>query len=174
MKKLRINVLERVIKHMIHGDTDRAGRLMEKLMAAIGSQIVNESNYGNSDDPMFPARRELQRELDDDIDQDRVEPEAGELAADDLGAMDAAPGEGDEDCSADAVAQMIADLVKAGGLDEDKLAQIVDIIVGSDELEGEGEGDLGDELAPVDELPPVEDEMGTMDPAVAGDEALKL
>lgn len=156
MKQLRIKVLERVIKHMIHGEKDRAARLMEKLMAAVGSQIINEANYGNGDDPMFPARRELQRELEDDMEQDRVEDPEADLSAD--LPQDGEPTDAncdEEDCSPTAVAQMISDLVKAGGVDEDKLAQIVDIIIGGEGEESEGELD-GADLG-TDEVPGAED-----------------
>ncbi len=173
MKKLRVKVLERVIKHTIHGEKERAARLMEKLMAAVGSQIVNEANYGNEDDPMFPARRELQRELEDDIAQDRVEDEPTELGDDlpaDGGELEGEPCDDDGECTPDAVAQMIADLVKAGGVDEDKLSQIVDILVGD---EGGDEGGLeGDNLdadavpgegEPTDEFQPEGGETGAID-----------
>lgn len=155
MKKLKVQVLERIIKHTIHGEADRAARLMEKLIAAVGSMIVNESNYGNTDDPMFPARRELQRELEDDLEHDRVDTElpaeGGELDAElPAGAgEECADGEECEDFGADAVAGMIADLVKAGGVDEEKLAQIVDILV--------GEMDQPEEPVPGEELPAEED-----------------
>lgn len=167
MKNLRVQVLERVIKHTIRGDSERAGRLMEKLMTAIGSQIVNEANYGNTDDPMFPARRELQRELEDDLELDRVDMADGEETSmtDDPAGV---PGAGeceDGECSPEVVAQMISDLIKAGGIDEDKLAQIVDIIATEEpaaDVEG-GEGELDVDAVPGEEVPA--DEPAIEDPA---------
>ncbi len=161
MKQLRVQVLERVIKHMIHGETDRANNLMEKLMAAVGSMIVNESNYANDDDPMFPARRELQRELEDDIELDQVDAEdEGEA-----GLEGDVPAEGDcedgEACSAEEVGKMISDLISSGEIDDETLGQIVDLVVAAqDNAEGlEGE----EEAAPEGEDLPAEDVPGEDD-----------
>lgn len=165
MKQLRVQVLERIIKHMIHGEKDRADKLMEKLMAAVGSMIVNESNYANDDDPMFPARRELQRELEDDIELDRVDAE-DEPVAD--GEPVPADGEGceDEACSAEEVGKMISDLIASGEIDDETLGQIVDLVVAAQDnaegLEGEDvpaedeapvDDAAGEEMLPADELP---------------------
>lgn len=173
MKKLRIKVLERVIRHTITGETDRAERLMSKLMTAMGSQLVNEANYGDLSDPMFPARRELQRELEDDIDQDRLKyddtsvdngPDAGLDGGEVAGDMEG-PCDGEGACSASEVAKMIQDLIAAGGLDEDKLAQIVDIIVSDEQPLDSPEG----ELEPDGELDG-EVEGGEQDPAALPDD----
>lgn len=185
MKKLNQQVLEQFIKLTIRGESERATRLMEKYISAKGAFLVNEENYGG-DDPMFPARRELQRELEDDIASDQVDgddTELGNLA--DAGGEDGCPGCEDPECadcnedggegdqSAEAVAQMIQDLIASGGLDEDKLAKIVDIIASDDDVEGDGldpEGEVGDEVPNSgdeeglddDELPPEGGETGAL------------
>lgn len=176
MKNLNQRVLEQFIKLTIRGEKERASKLMEKYISAKGAFIVNEENYGG-DDPMFPARRELQRELEDDMASDSVDAEEdgaelGNLA--DEGDEDGCPGCDDPDCpdcngedgdtSADAVAQMIQDLISSGGLDQDKLAKIVDIIASDDDVEGDGLDDdgmvpddvpnSGDDEDLDDELPP--------------------
>lgn len=182
MKKLNQQVLEQFIKLTIRGESERATRLMEKYISAKGAFIVNEENYGG-DDPMFPARRELQRELEDDIASDQVEDEGPELGnlADEGG--EGCPGCEDPDCadcgseggegdqSAEAVAQMIQDLISSGGLDEDKLAKIVDIIASDDDVEGDGldpDGEVPEEVPAsdedgIDELPPEGGETGALD-----------
>lgn len=187
MKKLNQQVLEQFIKLTIRGESERATRLMEKYISAKGAFIVNEENYGG-DDPMFPARRELQRELEDDMDSDRVDSEGGDdtelgnLA--DQGDEEGCPGCDDPECadcndeggegdqSAEAVAQMIQDLISSGGLDQDKLAKIVDIIASDDDVEGDGldpEGEVGDDVPNSgdeegmdDELPPEGGETGAV------------
>lgn len=166
MKNLNQRVLEHFIKLTIRGEKERAANLMEKFISAKGAFIVNEENYGG-DDPMFPARRELQRELEDDIASDRVDSEEdgaelGNLA--DQGTDEDCPGCDSPDCpdcnsedgdqSADAVAQMIQDLISSGGLDQDKLAKIVDIIASDDDVEGDGlddGGEVPDEVPASDE-----------------------
>ena len=186
MKKLNQQVLEQFIKLTIRGESERATRLMEKYISAKGAFIVNEENYGG-DDPMFPARRELQRELEDDMDADRVDGEEGDDT--ELGNLadqgEGCPGCSDPECadcneeggegdqSAEAVAQMIQDLISSGGLDQDKLAKIVDIIASDDDVEGDGldpEGEVGDEVPNSgdeeglddEELPPEEGETGAV------------
>lgn len=184
MKKLNQQVLEQFIKLTIRGESERATRLMEKYISAKGAYLVNEENYAG-EDPMFPARRELQRELEDDMDADRVDGEDGDDT--ELGNLadqgesecpgcddpdcDCQGGEGEGDQSAEAVAQMIQDLISSGGLDQDKLAKIVDIIASDDDVEGDGldpEGevpdevpDSGDELGD-EELPPEGGETGAV------------
>lgn len=177
MKKLNQQVLEQFIKLTIRGETERATRLMEKYISAKGAFIVNEENYGG-DDPMFPARRELQRELEDDIDSDRVDGEEGDTEIGNLadGGEEGCPGCEDPECadcnseggaeSAEAVAQMIQDLIASGGLDQDKLAKIVDIIA-SDDVEGDGlddGGEIPDEVpdSGEDDLPPEGGETGAV------------
>lgn len=196
MKKLNQQVLEQFIKLTIRGESERATRLMEKYISAKGAFIVNEENYAG-DDPMFPARRELQRELEDDMDADRVDSEddteLGNLAdqgdeegcpgCDDPECADCTGGEGDQ--SAEAVAQMIQDLISSGGLDQDKLAKIVDIIASDDDVEGDGldpEGDVPGEVPDSgeedmdDELPPEGGETGgvSMDSENPEDAHLKM
>lgn len=150
MKELRIKVLERVIKHMIHGEVDRAHNLMEKLMTAVSSSIVNEFNYGGGEDPMFPARRELQRELEDDLEQDAVDNSpfdaTGEMPADP--AFPEGGEGGDESCTSEQIGQLIADLVAAGNVDDEKLAAIVDILVGQTDMEPSLEDPMGGEVPP--------------------------
>lgn len=198
MKKLNQQVLEQFIKLTIRGESERATRLMEKYISAKGAFIVNEENYGG-DDPMFPARRELQRELEDDMDSDRVDSEGddtelGNLA--DQGEEGDCPGCDDPECadcngseegpeSAEAVAQMIQDLISSGGLDQDKLAKIVDIIASDDDVEGDGldpEGEVPDEVPDSgeddmeEELPPEGGETGavSMDSENPEDAHLKM
>lgn len=167
MKKLNQQVLEQFIKLTIRGEHARATRLMEKYISAKGAFLVNEENYGG-DDPMFPARRELQRELEDDLDEDRVDseddaPELGGLDGD-VDGEGPCPECGGEPCEcedggendADAVAKMVQDLIASGGLDTDKLAKIVDIIASDDdeEVEGDGldqDGEVPDEVPASDE-----------------------
>lgn len=200
MKKLNQQVLEQFIKLTIRGESERATRLMEKYISAKGAFIVNEENYGG-DDPMFPARRELQRELEDDMDADRVDSEDGDDT--ELGNLadqgdEGCPGCDDPECadcndeggeggeSAEAVAQMIQDLISSGGLDQDKLAKIVDIIASDDDVEGDGlddGGEVPDEVPASDEdgmeddeLPPEEGETGalSMDSENPDDAHLKM
>ena len=166
MKKLFTQVLEQVVKLTIRGETERAGRLMEKYIVAKSAVMINEENYA-SEDPMFPARRELQRELEDDLDTDRVDAEDGADALDGLddevGDGEPCPECGSAECEcdgelpgADAVAKMIQDLVASGDLDEDKLAKIVDIIASDDEgVEGDG---LDDDAEVPEEVPSSGDE----------------
>lgn len=174
MKNLNQRVLEQFIKLTIRGEKERASKLMEKYISAKGAFIVNEENYGG-DDPMFPARRELQRELEDDIASDSVDSEEDATELGNLADEDECPGCDSPDCadcngeggdtSADAVAKMIQDLISSGGLDQDKLAKIVDIIASDDDVEGDGLDDDGmvpddvpnsgdDEDLDDDELPP--------------------
>lgn len=170
MKNLNQQVLEQYIKLTIRGESERATRLMEKYISAKGAFIVNEENYAG-EDAMFPARRELQRELEDDMDADRVDSEEDQSELGDLaGQGEECPGCDDPECpdcngedgdtSADAVAQMIQDLISSGGLDPDKLAKIVDIIAAEDDVEGDGldlEGDVPSNVPASDEdLPPEE------------------
>lgn len=178
MKELNTRVLEQVIKLMIRGEQDRAANLMEKFMAAKGAVIVNELNYA-SEDPMFPARRELQRELEDDIDMDRVDDEGALDGLDDGACEDEAcpecgacpceceGGEGLD--SPEVVAKMIQDLIANGGLDQDVLSKIVDVIAGAEGGEGDGLDQDGEVPAEVpsseeglgdDELPPEGGETG--------------
>lgn len=155
MKELRIKVLERVIKHMIQGNQDRAERLIESLLTAMGTAMVNEANYGNAEDPMFPARRELQRELEQDIEQDTVD--ASTL--DDTGATPAEPAfpedQGEEECTAEQIGQLIASLVAGGQVDDEKLGAIIDIL--TSDAGGMEEPALEPELEPTGEVPPPED-----------------
>lgn len=158
LKQLRVKVLEQVVKNIARGHTDRADKLMERYLETVSAQIVNESNWSNQDDPMFAARREMQRELEDDLERNRID-------LDSVDGMDPTPDaspfadpEGGCDngsCdNASEVADLVSQLITAGQLDDEKLEQILAIAIGS----------LDPEADPENIDPPVNGpDSGTMD-----------
>lgn len=165
LKQLRVKVLEQVVKNLARGHVDRADKLIERYLEVVGTQIVNESNWSNHDDPMFAARRELQRELEDDLERNRVDLEGnvgGEPGQVD-GEQSPFEPEGSQECSgpecddnATEVANLVSQLITAGQLDDDKLEQILAIAIGNLDPEGDPEAapqPEGGEMVPTDEPP---------------------
>lgn len=136
LKQLRVKVLEQVIKNIARGHTDRADKLIERYLEVVSAQIVNESNWSNQDDPMFAARREMQRELEDDLERNRVDLDGVDNADPTTGASPFADPEGDCeggscDNNASEVADLVSQLITAGQLDDEKLEQILAIAIGN-------------------------------------------
>lgn len=146
-KQARVEALRQTIMHTIKGEHELAETLFKTVATAASRRIVmGESNYSLDDDPEFDARRELQRELEDDLAGGDV---GGEVGGDVDGGLDGDLGcEDGGDCEIiDAIVAKLED----GEVDDDTLAQILDLLV--DEEGGEegpeglgGEEDLGAEL----------------------------
>lgn len=172
-RKQRVEALKQVITHTINGDRELAESLFKQVSTASAREIlVREANYSVDDDPEFDARREMQRELEDDLDSGRMEP-----GADEMGDEEACPecGAAPCECSVDGEdGGMIDDIVSKlenGEVDDEILAAILDLVSQGDEpsdLEG-GEPNLDDTI---DGEPGVDGEPGIDD--VPGDEEIDL
>lgn len=154
-KQTRVDTLRKVIMHTIKGETELAESLFKQVATATGRRIaLGEANYSVDDDPEFDARRELQRELEDDlsaVDGDSEVDFDGEGNDDGLGDEF-----GDDSEIVDAIVAKLED----GEIDDDTLAQILGLLVGeegeaegevegeADGIEGEGELDVGPADAP--------------------------
>lgn len=150
LKQLRVKVLEQVVKNIAQGHTDRADNLIKHYLETVGTQIVNEANWANHDDPMFAARREMQRELEDDMERNRVDIGIDDVSAD--GSHDSSierdsmqVDDGECEAGASEIAELISQLITSGRLDDDKLEQILTIAVGGLEDDVEGDCDPGEE-----------------------------
>lgn len=144
-KQARVDTLRQVILHTINGERDLAEAMFKQVITAAGRRIVmGESNYSVDGDPEFDARRELQRELEDDLD--------GAEAGGDVTDLDgeANVDVGGEDCGDCEVIDAIVSKLEDGNVDDEVLAQILDLLVGEEGgeegpegIEGELDGDLG-------------------------------
>lgn len=149
-KEQRVESLKQVITHTIRGEQDLAEALFKQVVAASARTIlVGESNYALDSDPEFDARREMQRELEDDIDAGQMEP-----GADDMGPC---PECGTEPCEcvggdADDEIEQIVSKLESGNVDDEILSQIM-AMVADVPAEGEGEGEAESEPSLTDEVP---------------------
>lgn len=140
-KQQRVETLRQVVMHAIKGEQDLAESLFKSVVAAHGRRIVvGESNYSVDGDPEFDARREFQRELEDDLEAGDIDGELGD-AEGELDGVDSEAGDGDE--IIDAIVAKLED----GAVDDETLAQILDLLVDEEGGEEGGEG-LEDEVAP--------------------------
>lgn len=158
----RVEALKQVIAHTIKGERELAEALFKQVATSAAREILGEANYALDDDPEFDGRREMQRELEDDIESGQMEPGADELG----GALD---GEGCPECGAEPceceptaggaedTIDTIVSKLEAGDVDDEVLSMILDMI--NDETEGAPEGELGDELGDEAGLEP-EGELG--------------
>lgn len=151
----RVEALKQVIAHTIKGERELAETLFKEVTTASAREILGEANYADDSDPEFDGRREMQRELEDDLDSGEMEPGADEMG----GEEGACPGCGSEECpgcdgeegdlgvggDADKTIEDIVSKLEAGDVDDEVLSMILAMV--SDEGEGEegGEGDLDDE-----------------------------
>lgn len=155
-KQARVNALRQTIMHTIKGEHELAEALFKSVATASCRRIVmGESNYSIDGDDDFDARRELQRELEDDL-------AAGDVAGGDVGADGAG---GDLDGSLDSEDGGDADIIDAivaklegGEVDDDALAQILSLLVGEEGGEEGPEGFGGEEGGELE-----------VDPAAGGD-----
>ncbi len=147
-KEQRVESLKQVITHTIRGEQDLAEALFKQVVSASARTIlVGESNYALDSDPEFDARREMQRELEDDIDAGKMEP-----GADDMGAC---PECGAEPCeceggTADDEIGQIVDKLESGNVDDEILSQILAMVA---DVPAEGEGESEGEPSLTDEVP---------------------
>lgn len=165
-KQQRVEALRQMVMHSIKGEQDLAETLFKSVVAAHGRNIViGESNYSVDGDPEFDARREFQREMEDDLESGDIEGELGgaEGEVDDL--------EGEDLGDGDVIDAIVAKL-EAGEVDDETLAQILDILV---DVEGGEEGpegvEGGEEVGEVPangeidiEVPGAEDPAGELPP----------
>lgn len=148
----RVEALKQVIAHTIKGERELAEALFKQVATSAAREILGEANYALDDDPEFDGRREMQRELEDDLEAGQMEPGADEMGGcPECGAepCECAPEEGGD---ADATIDAIVSKLEAGDVDDEVLAMILDMV--NDETEG-GEGELGGEVDP--ELDPEAD-----------------
>ena len=141
----RVEALKQVIAHTIKGERELAESLFKEVSTAAAREIMmREANYALDDDPEFDGRREMQRELEDDLDSGNMEPGADEMGG--------CPECGSEPCecevapeggTADDTIDAIVSKLEAGDVDDEVLAMILDMV--NDETEGE-EGGLDGEL----------------------------
>lgn len=165
----RVEALKQVIAHTIKGERELAESLFKQVSTAAAREIlVREANYSLDDDPEFDGRREMQRELEDDLESGSMEPGADEMGGcPECGTepceCETAPEGGDADATIDAIVSKL----EAGDVDDEVLAMILDMV--NDETEEGGEGDeLGGEGEPG--LDPEADPAAGGEPAELGDE----
>lgn len=160
----RVEALKQVIAHTIKGERELAESLFKQVSTAAAREIlVREANYSLDDDPEFDGRREMQRELEDDLDSGMMEPGADEMGS------EACPECGTEPCecapeggTADDTIDAIVSKLEAGDVDDEVLAMILDMV--NDETEGE----LDDGTDPALE-PEVDPEAGSEAPELGDD-----
>ena len=149
----RVEALKQVIAHTIKGERELAEALFKEVTTASAREILGEGNYSLDDDPEFDGRREMQRELEDDLESGSMEPGADELGGvegpcPDCGSEEGCECDGEETglgVGGDAE-QTIEDIVsklEAGDVDDEILSMILAMV--SPE-EGEEEGEGGDDL----------------------------
>lgn len=146
----RVAALKQVIAHTIKGERELAEALFKTVTTSAAREILGEGNYALDDDPEFDGRREMQRELEDDLDSGEMEPGADDMG----GAEGACPECGSEEgceCAgsgeggdADKTIEDIVTKLENGDVDDEVLAMILAMV--SSEEEG-GEGDLEGEPA---------------------------
>jgi len=153
----RVAALKQVIAHTIKGERELAEALFKEVTTASAREILGEGNYSLDDDPEFDGRREMQRELEDDLDSGKMEPGADEMG----GEEGACPKCGSEECpgcegedgglgvggDADQTIEDIVSKLEAGDVDDEILSMILAMVSG-EEGEGEPEGEPGLEDEP--------------------------
>lgn len=160
----RVEALKQVIAHTIKGERELAEALFKEVTTASAREILGEGNYSLDDDPEFDGRREMQRELEDDLESGEMEP-----GSDEMGGEGPCPGCGSEECpgcegdqgvGGDAE-QTIEDIVaklEAGDVDDEVLSMILAMVSPDEGEEGAGADDLelpaepGEEGAGSDDL----------------------
>lgn len=143
----RVAALKQVIAHTIKGERELAEALFKTVTTSAAREILGEGNYALDDDPEFDGRREMQRELEDDLESGEMEPGADELG----GAEGPCPECGGEPCDcagseggdADKTIEDIVSKLENGDVDDEVLAMILAMVSSEGEEEG-GEGDLGE------------------------------
>lgn len=143
----RVEALKQVIAHTIKGERELAESLFKQVSTAAAREIlVREANYSLDDDPEFDGRREMQRELEDDLESGEMEPGADEMGGcPECGTepceCETAPEGGDADATIDAIVSKL----EAGDVDDEVLAMILDMVNDETEEGGElgGEGEPG-------------------------------
>lgn len=153
----RVEALKQVIAHTIKGERELAETLFKEVTTASAREILGESNYALDDDPEFDGRREMQRELEDDLDSGEMEP-----GADEMGGAGGCEACGSEECpgcdgegglgvggDADQTIEDIVSKLENGDVDDEVLSMILAMVSDEgEEGEGEPEGDLGLEGEP--------------------------
>lgn len=153
----RVAALKQVIAHTIKGERELAEALFKTVTTSAAREILGEANYADESDPEFDGRREMQRELEDDLESGEMEP-----GADDMGGAEGpcleCGGEpcdcaGSEGGDTDKTIEDIVSKLENGDVDDEVLAMILAMV--SSEEEG-GEGDFGEpglEGGPGEEIP---------------------
>lgn len=171
----RVEALKQVIAHTIKGERELAETLFKEVTTASAREILGESNYALDDDPEFDGRREMQRELEDDLESGEMEPGADEMG----GAEGPCEACGSEECpgcegeegglgvggDADQTIEDIVSKLEAGDVDDEVLSMILAMV--SDEGE-EGEGDLEGEPSLEGEPEELEGEPGGEEGSAVG------
>ena len=171
----RVEALKQVIAHTIKGERELAESLFKEVTTASAREILGEANYADESDPEFDGRREMQRELEDDLESGNMEPGADEMG----GACEAC---GSEECpgcdadlgvggDADKTIEDIVSKLENGDVDDEVLSMILAMVSDEsgegEELPGE-EGDLALDPEAGEELP------GEEGPAVGDDGEIDL
>lgn len=165
----RVEALKQVIAHTIKGERELAEALFKEVTTASAREILGEGNYSLDDDPEFDGRREMQRELEDDLESGKMEP-----GADELGGEGACPGCGSEECpgcdgeetglgvggDADQTIEDIVTKLEAGDVDDEILSMIL-AMVSPEESEEEGTGEPELPTEPTDGEPGEEGDEGS-------------
>ena len=167
----RVEALKQVIAHTIKGERELAESLFKEVTTASAREILGEGNYALDDDPEFDGRREMQRELEDDLDSGEMEPGADEMGGaegpcPECGSEEGCECEGGADLGVGGDAdQTIEDIVaklEAGDVDDEVLSMILAMV--SDEGEGEegtGEPELEGEPEELEGEPGAGEEGGS-------------
>lgn len=158
----RVSALKQVIAHTIKGERELAEALFKEVTTASAREILGESNYALDDDPEFDGRREMQRELEDDLDSGKMEPGADEMGSEDgpceaCGSEECPGCEGEEGGlgvggDADQTIEDIVAKLESGDVDDEVLSMILAMV----SEEGDEEGDGGEpelEGEPTEDLP---------------------
>lgn len=162
----RVEALKQVIAHTIKGERELAESLFKEVTTASAREILGEANYADESDPEFDGRREMQRELEDDLDSGNMEPGADEMG----GACEAC---GSEECpgcdadlgvggDADKTIEDIVSKLENGDVDDEVLSMILAMV--SDEggeEEGTGEPELEGEPSELEGEPGAGDDEGS-------------
>lgn len=143
----RVEALKQVIAHTIKGERELAEALFKEVTTASAREILGEGNYALDDDPEFDGRREMQRELEDDLESGEMEPGADEMG----GAEGPCEACGSEECpgcdadlgvggDADKTIEDIVSKLENGDVDDEVLSMIL-AMVSEEGEDGEGTGE---------------------------------
>lgn len=147
----RVEALKQVIAHTIKGERELAEALFKEVTTASAREILGEGNYSLDDDPEFDGRREMQRELEDDLESGSMEPGADELGGvegpcPECGSEEGCECEGGEGLGvggdADQTIEDIVTKLEAGDVDEEILSMILAMVSPEEGEEGTGEPEL--------------------------------